>query len=413
MSRFAVSDRPFTDRLDVLRTERRYREFRSIAMQPGARPLAQWARGDGTPREVTVWCSNDYLGLSQHPDVIRTVADAVELYGAGVGGTRNIAGTHPAHVALETALADWHGKAAALVFSSGWVANLAALSVLGKVLPNCVILSDAGNHNSMIEGMKRSGAPVQIFRHNDLAHLEDLLVRLPKKSTPLIAFESLYSMDGAVAPIRGICDLAEKYGAFTYLDEVHAVGLYGPEGAGIAAREGQAARISMIQGTLAKSFGLVGGYIAGSAAAVDVIRSEAASFIFTSSLPAYLAEGAQRSLEILRKADDLRAMLQRRIAETRSELEGLDLPLLPGETQILPLMVNDPEHVKLAADLLLNVYGIYIQPINYPTVPRGSERLRITPSPQHGPAHIQALGQALEEIGLEMGWRPGQRRGAG
>lgn len=400
----------FKAALSRLRDEQRYREFRSIEMKAGARPRAIW-RQDGVEREVTVWCSNDYLGLSQHPNVLASLEEGVGRYGAGVGGTRNISGTHPTHLELEARLAKWHGKEAALLFSSGWVANLSALGTLGRILPDCVIFADAGNHNSMIEGMKRSKAKVQIFRHNDVQHLSDLLAATPAHCSKLIAFESLYSMDGSLAPIREICDLAERYGAFTYLDEVHSVGLYGPSGAGIAAREGLADRITMIQGTLAKAFGLVGGYIAGSASAVDTIRSYAESFIFTSSLPAYIASAAATSHEILMRADPLRKALYGRIAELRNRLDYSGISVLPGETQVVPVVIGEPRLTTLTSKLLLDVFGNYVQPINYPTVPRGTERLRLTPSPQHTDDHIDDIVTALEAISTDMGWRRKDRWG--
>ncbi|TQS70888.1 5-aminolevulinate synthase [Rhodobacteraceae bacterium] len=403
-------DTVFQEALGHLRAEQRYRKFRSIRMKPRSRPVAAWQKPDGTVQDVTVWCSNDYLGLSQHPDVQAAVAEGVELYGAGVGGTRNISGTHPAHIALEKGLADWHGKDAALLFSSGWVANLSALGTLGRVLPGCVIFSDAGNHNSMIEGMKRSGAEVRIFRHNDTRHLAQLLAAAPAGSSKLIAFESVYSMDGSVAPLREICDLAEQFDAFTYLDEVHAVGLYGPEGAGIAAREGVAARITMIQGTLAKAFGLVGGYISGSSAAVDTVRSYAESFIFTSSLPAYIAAGALTSLELLKTADPLRTRLFHQIAALRDGLQACAIPVIAGGTQVVPVLIGNAQQTARTSERLLEDHAIYAQPINYPTVPRGTERLRLTPSPQHSAAQINALVSALDRLATDIGWRKAQTR---
>lgn len=408
----ATYDAEFQAALSKLRDEQRYRTFRSVRMKEGSRPEAIWETTGGTTRNVTVWCSNDYLGLSQHPKVLEAVTDAVAMYGAGVGGTRNISGTHPAHLRLEGGLADWHDKEAALLFSSGWVANLSALGTLGRILPDCVIFSDAGNHNSMIEGMKRSGATVRIFRHNDVEHLAELLAETPAGHSKLIAFESVYSMDGSVAPIREICDLAEQHDAFTFLDEVHAVGLYGPAGAGVAARDGVAHSITMIQGTLAKAFGLVGGYIAGSSAAVDTVRSYAESFIFTSSLPAYIAAGASASLEVIKGADLLRERMFRQIRKLRDRLDYAGIPTLDGETQVVPVMIGDARQASLTSELLLEVSGIYAQPINYPTVPRGSERLRLTPSPQHTDDHIDALVNALEVLGTEMGWRRKDRWGA-
>lgn len=407
----APFDFHFTNALAKLRDEHRYRTFRAMRMQQGRFPRANWEVQDGE-REVTVWCSNDYLGLSHAAPLIEVMSDAIKAFGTGAGGTRNIAGTHPAHVALEGQLAEWHDKEAALLFSSGWVANLSALGTLGRILPNCVFLSDAANHNSMIEGMRRSKAEIRIFRHNDLNHLEELLAACPAGASPVIAFEGVYSMDGSTAQVREICDLAERYGAFTYLDEVHSAGLYGPQGAGIAALEGVAPRVSMIQGTMAKAFGLMGGYITGSAAAVDAVRSHAESFIFSTSLPAYIAATASASLGIIKDADGLRADLAKRVGELRADLADIGIPVIPGETQIVPVMIGDAHLTNLTSSLLLNVYGIYAQPINYPTVPKGSERLRLTPTPHHDSEMIDSLVSALEALSTEMGWRERPLRGA-
>ena len=397
--------------LRARRAARGTRDLRPLTLLPCLPPSALWQRPEGGTREITLWCSDDYLGLSRHPELARAVSAAIDSHGTAAARFGDGAAVHPAQIALQTQLADWHGKAAAQVYASGAAAALAALSVLGRILPQCIVLADAGCDLALVEGIKRSGATLHIFRHNDPAHLDDLLFRLPRKAMPLIVFESLYPADGSVAPIRDICDLAQKYGAFTYLSETHSAGLYGPEGAGLAARDGQAARIDMIQGTLAQALGLSGGYLAGSVAALAVIRDEATPLEGQPLLPAYLAGAAQQGLALLRQADSLRAALFQRVRETRQELEDLALPLADSDTQILTLRVNDPEHVRLAADLLLNIYGISVATVVHPTVPLGQERLRIVPTPQHGAAHIQALGQALEEIGLEMSWRPGQRRG--
>lgn len=407
----APFDLHFKSALSKLRDEHRYRTFRAMEVQQQRFPRADWHTSAGS-REVTIWCSNDYLGLSHDPRLIEAMSTAIDAYGTGAGGTRNIAGTHPAHVALERQLAEWHEKEAALLFSSGWVANLSALGTLGRILPNCVFLSDAANHNSMIEGMKRSKAEIRISRHNDLNHLEELLASCPAGASKVIAFEGVYSMDGSVAPVQEICDLAERFGAFTYLDEVHSAGLYGPQGAGIAAAQGVADRVSMIQGTMAKAFGLMGGYITGSATAVDAVRSYAESFIFSSSLPAYIAATASTSLDIIKAADQHRSDLAKRVHELREALAYVGIPVLPGDTQIVPVMIGDAHLTNLTSALLLDVYGLYAQPINYPTVPKGSERLRLTPTPYHDSDMIDALVSALEALSTEMGWRETTNWGA-
>jgi 5-aminolevulinate synthase len=386
----------FTSALDRLKAERRYRVFADLERIAGRFPVARWHSPEGV-RDVTVWCSNDYLGMGQHPDVIRAMTKTAERMGTGAGGTRNISGTSHPIVELEAELADLHGKEAALVFTSGYVSNQTGIATIAKLIPGCLVLSDALNHNSMIEGVRHSGCERQIFRHNDLAHLEELL-RAAGNRPKLVVFESVYSMDGDVAPIGKICDLAEKYGAMTYLDEVHAVGMYGPRGAGIAERDGVLARVDVVEGTLAKAFGVLGGYIAASAAVVDAVRSHAPGFIFTTALPPAIAAAAAASVRHLKASSAERAGQQRQVARTKVALAAAGLPLLDTPTHIVPLMVGDAEACKAATDRLLERHSIYIQPINYPTVPRGTERLRITPSPLHTDAQIAALTDALVEV---------------
>jgi 5-aminolevulinate synthase len=387
----------FETAIDQLKSERRYRVFADLERDACAYPRAKWHRG-GSAGDVTIWCSNDYLGMGRHPDVIAAMRDTAAKAGVGAGGTRNISGTNHPVVELEAELADLHGKEGALVFTSGWVSNLAAISTIADLLPNCLILSDALNHNSMIEGIKRSSAERQIFRHNDLAHLEELLKKAGGERPKLIVFESLYSMDGDIAPIAAIADLAERYNALTYMDEVHAVGLYGPRGGGIADREGVMHRIDVIEGTLAKGFGTLGGYIAANSAIVDAVRSYAPGFIFTTALPPAVAAAAHAAVRHLKVSQAERERHQRQARMTKHALTEAGLPVLDNPSHIVPVMVRDAELCKAASDLLLERHGIYIQPINYPTVARGTERLRITPSPMHSDAHIAELVEALVDV---------------
>ena len=388
-----------------MKLEGRYRTFIEIERLAGQFPKALWHAPDGQSRHVTVWCSNDYLGMGQHPEVLAAMHETIERSGAGAGGTRNISGTNRQHVRLETELADLHGKEAALIFTSGWVANLAALGTLGRLMPGCAIFSDALNHNSMIEGIRRSGAERFIFRHNDAAHLDQLMGTVAPDRPKIVAFESVYSMDGDIAPIAAICDVAEKHGAMTYLDEVHAVGLYGDRGGGIAEREGISTRLTLIEGTLAKAFGVMGGYVAGPALLMDVIRSCADSFIFTTSLCPHLAAGALAALQHLKAHPEQRARQQQKVARLRDMLHAADLPVMDTASHILPVIIGDAHRCRQTSEMLLSEHGIYVQPINYPTVARGQERLRITPSPYHTDQQMDALVAALEEAGTRLGWR--------
>ena len=390
-------DRYFNRALEALHEEGRYRIFTDLARQVGRFPKAL-DYSHNPPREITVWCSNDYLGMGQNQHVTTAMKHAIETLGAGAGGTRNISGTHHLIIELETELADLHNKEGALVFTSGYVSNEATISTLGRILPDCLILSDELNHASMIAGVKNSGATKRIWRHNDLEHLEQLLKEAGELRPKLIAFESVYSMDGDIAPIKEICDLAERYNALTYLDEVHAVGMYGKRGGGIADQLELMERVDIIEGTLAKAFGIMGGYVTASATIIDTIRSYAPGFIFTTSLPPAIAAGATASIRHLKTANDLREKHQEQVAKLKAKLTEAKLPILPTETHIVPLMVCDPVLCKAASDRLMEKHGIYIQPINYPTVIRGTERLRITPSPLHDDAMINELVNAVTEV---------------
>ena len=390
----------YRKQLDGLRQEGNYRTFANLQRQAGSFPNATHIRGNAQD-PVTVWCSNDYLGMGQHPAVLAAVHEALDKCGAGAGGTRNIAGTNHYHVMLEEELADLHGKEAALLFSSGYMSNLAALSTLAGRMPGCTIFSDALNHASMIEGIRHSRAPYQVFKHNDPEDLDRRLSEMDPDAPKLVAFESVYSMDGDIAPIAEFCDVADKHGAMTYCDEVHAVGLYGPRGGGIAEREGLMDRLTVIEGTLAKGYGIVGGYIAASSVICDFVRSFASGFIFTTSLPPAVAAGALASVRHLKASSEERAAQQDRVAKLRRALDAAGIPHMHNPSHIVPVMVGDAMRCKLISDRLME-QGIYIQPINYPTVPRGTERLRITPGPLHTDADIAHLVSALSAIWAEV-----------
>ncbi len=390
--------RIFAEAIERLHAEGRYRVFIDILRNKGAFPNARCFAGHNGPKPITVWCSNDYLAMGQHPKVIEAMEEALHDVGAGSGGTRNISGNSHYHIQLEAELADLHGKEAALLFTSGYISNEATLSTVAKLLPGCIIYSDALNHASMIAGIRNSGCEKKVFRHNDLEHLEELLAESPADTPKLIAFESVYSMDGDIAPIAAICDLADKYRALTYLDEVHAVGMYGARGGGISERDDVAHRISIIEGTLGKAFGVMGGYIAADRNIVDVVRSYAPGFIFTTSLAPVLVAGALASVRHLKQSAVERDSQQQAAAQMKAIFTEARLPVMPSTTHIVPLLVGDPVRTKRISDILLAEYGMYVQPINYPTVPRGTERLRFTPGPAHDEKMMRDLAGALVEI---------------
>jgi 5-aminolevulinate synthase len=392
-----IYDRFFADAIAQLRAERRYRVFADLERVVGKFPRATWHSPEGR-RDVVIWCSNDYMGMGHHPKVIGAMVETATRMGAGAGGTRNISGTNHPLIELERELADLHGKEAGLVFTSGYVSNQTGISTIAKLIPGCLILSDEMNHNSMIEGVRQSGAKKEIWRHNDVGHLEELLAAAGPDQPKLIVFESLYSMGGDVAPVGRICDLAEQYGAMTYCDEVHAVGMYGPRGAGVAARDGAMHRIDVIEGTLAKAFGCVGGYITGTANLIDAVRSYAPGFIFTSALPPAVCAAATAAIRHLKTSQSERERHQERVARVKAVLNAAALPVMISDTHIVPVVVGDPEKCKAASDLLLADHGIYIQPINYPTVAKGTERLRVTPTPYHDDTMIDGLAAALVDV---------------
>ncbi|MGQ3301825.1 5-aminolevulinate synthase [Reyranella sp.] len=393
----------FNGHLCRLRDEGRYRVFAELERIVGAFPRARLHREGEAPRDVTVWCSNDYLAMGQHPAVVEAMQTAIGAQGSGAGGTRNISGTNTLHAALERELAGLHGKEAALVFTSGYVANETTLQTLGALLPGCELYSDAFNHASMIAGIRHSGATRRIFRHNDPRHLEELLGAADPTTPKIVAFESVYSMDGDVSPIGEICDVAHRHGALTYLDEVHAVGMYGPRGAGVAERDGVLDKVDIVQATLAKAFGVVGGYIASTAATVDFVRSCGSGFIFTTSLPPAIAAAALASVRLVSGQPELRVRHQERAATLKRRLAAAGLPVMPSTTHIVPVFVGDAALCKQASDLLLDRHAIYVQPINYPTVPRGTERLRLTPTPLHGDDDMTRLVAALQDVWQTLG----------
>ena len=394
----------FRKELTALRSEGRYRVFADLERQAGAFPKATFHGTDG-PRDVTVWCSNDYLGMGQHPDVTAAMHAAIDACGVGAGGTRNIAGTNHAHVLIERELADLHNKEAALLFNSGYMSNWAAISTIASRMPGCVILSDSENHASMIEGVRHSRAQKVIFAHNDADDLRRQLRLLDPKAPKFVLFESVYSMDGDISPIKDLVEAAEEFGAFTYIDEVHSVGLYGPRGAGIAAREGLGDRIDIIEGTLGKAFGVLGGYIAGSAAMCDFVRSFASGFIFSTALPPPIAAAALASIRHLKSSNSERELHQQRVGEVRAALDAAGIPHMRNDSHIVPIMVGDAALCKQLSDDLIERFNIYVQPINYPTVPRGTERLRITPTPLHTAEHIEELVAALVAMWAQVGLR--------
>jgi len=388
----------FQSAVEQVKGEGRYRVFADLKRVRGKFPRAVRRREDGTEQDVVVWCSNDYLGMGQHPVVLEAMKAEIDAAGAGAGGTRNISGTTRSAVDLEAELADWHGKEAALLFTSGYVANEATLATLQRILPGLIIFSDSLNHASMIAGIRHGGCERHVFLHNDLTHLEQLLSAAPADAPKLIAFESVYSMDGDIADLKGTIALAKKYGALTYLDEVHAVGLYGARGAGIAERDGVLDHIDVIECTLGKAIGVMGGYIAADAVIVDAIRSWASGFIFTTSLPPALTAGALASVRHLKTHPELRERHQERAAALKARFEAAGIPVMPSESHIVPVFVGDPVHTKMISDMLLEDHGIYVQPINYPTVPKGTERLRFTPSPDHDDGMMDALVEAMDRL---------------
>ena len=395
-------DEYFADKINALKKEGRYRVFADLERMAGDFPRARNYR-DGEIKDITVWCSNDYMGMGQHPEVLAAMHEAIDKCGAGAGGTRNISGTNHYHVLLEKELADLHRMEAALLFGSGWMANMTALSTLGAMLPDCVILSDVENHNSMIEGIRHSKAEKKIFKHNNVEHLDSLLGQYPPERAKLVAIESVYSMDGDIAPIKEILDVCERHNAMNFLDEVHAVGMYGRRGAGIAERDGQMHRVSVMQGTLAKAFGVVGGYIAGSAAMCDFIRSYGSGFIFSTSMPPGVAAAALASIRYLKEHNELRERHQERAATLKRRFAEAGIPVMPSSSHIVPVIVGDPVQCKQASDRLMDKHGIYVQPINYPTVERGTERLRFTPTPLHSDADMDHLLAAMKAVWEQLG----------